>query len=211
MGFVQEQQPRKSSTSESGDQGLALPTCGECSSEWWTMDCNKALFFPPPPFSNGRPHFQFLHALHPLWTEKASRYTEMHFERSLKKSIYPAWADQYIDYQKLKALLHDDGSDAGSVAGDDDWTEKDEEAFVEELINVQLEKVHHFQSSTIQTLRDRVAECETKLDGVAAKDKGKEDEVRAWTARHPQRGRVELHSPPEHVACTSGALADPMP
>ncbi|KAI9670005.1 MAG: Phosphate metabolism transcription protein [Alyxoria varia] len=92
----------------------------------------------------------------------------MHFEQSLKKTIYPPWQNEYIDYSKLKALLHDTGSDAGSGTGKDEeedtWTEQDESAFVEELVNVQLEKVHAFQSSTIQKLRDQTSACEAKLD-----------------------------------------------
>lgn len=106
----------------------------------------------------------------------------MHFERSLKRSIYTPWSDQYIDYSKLKQLLRDDGSDAGSVAGGDDgdeWTEEDEGAFVEELVNVQLEKVHNFQSETIARLRERTGTCEVKLDSVVTdggKEKGKEGE-----------------------------------
>lgn len=93
----------------------------------------------------------------------------MHFEKSLRLSIYPPWKDQYIDYPKLKALLRDDGSEAGiqtDTAEDDEWTEQDEGAFVEELVNVQLEKVHAFQSHTIQQLRDRTSRCEAKLDPI---------------------------------------------
>lgn len=92
----------------------------------------------------------------------------MHFEKSLSRSIYPPWRHQYIDYQKLKRLLKDEGSDAGYVApgedDEDDWTDENEQAFVEELVNVQLEKVHEFQSHTIQDLRERTSRCESKLE-----------------------------------------------
>ena len=91
----------------------------------------------------------------------------MHFEKSLKKSIYEPWRDQYIDYQKLKRLLKDRGSDIGVSAvpdDDDEWTDRDEEAFVSELANVQLEKVHDFQTRTIEDLRVRTSSCETKLE-----------------------------------------------
>ena len=104
----------------------------------------------------------------------------MHFERNLKRSIYPPWKDKYIDYQKLKKLLRDDGSDAGSTTAkqdpDDQWTDEDEGAFVEELVNVQLEKVHKFQSSTIEGLRDRTSACEAELDKVAVDEKQGEGE-----------------------------------
>ena len=48
-----------------------------------------------------------------------------------------------------------------------EWTEKDEEDFVQELINVQLEKVNQFQVDTYKSLRDRTSECEAKLEPVA--------------------------------------------
>jgi SPX domain protein involved in polyphosphate accumulation len=105
----------------------------------------------------------------------------MRFGRTLKNSVYPPWKDQYIDYDKLKKLLREtksvDGSSNGSdEEAEDDWTEEDEGAFVEELVNVQLEKVHDFQAKMIQQLRDRTKECEQKLEplGVAAKEEGEE-------------------------------------
>lgn len=100
----------------------------------------------------------------------------MHFEKSLKRTIYPPWNDQYIDYNKLKRLLRDEGSDAGDADDGDEWTDEDEGAFVEELVNVQLEKVNSFQVSTIQKLRDRTSNCESKLDPVVTKRNKKEEE-----------------------------------
>lgn len=93
----------------------------------------------------------------------------MHFERSLRRAIFAPWKDKYINYAKLKDLLRDEGSDAGSDAGRQDtdnkqWTDDDESAFVEELVNVQLEKVHTFQAETLTKLRDRTSACEAKLD-----------------------------------------------
>ena len=100
----------------------------------------------------------------------------MHFEQSLKRSIYPPWKDQYIDYSKLKRLLRDSSSEADSPIDDDNkWTEEDEGAFVEELVNVQLEKVAAFQSDTFQSLRDRTAKCETKLDPIVTATKNQEE------------------------------------
>jgi len=109
----------------------------------------------------------------------------MHFEKSLRRSIYKPWKDQYIDYQKLKSLLRDNGSDAGSVTAQDDedeWTDQDEGAFVEELVNVQLEKVHAFQSETVQRLRDRTSACEAKLDSLVASQNQSNEEVRSSKA-----------------------------
>ncbi|KAK1145445.1 Phosphate metabolism transcription protein [Aspergillus melleus] len=92
----------------------------------------------------------------------------MRFGKTLKKSTYAPWSGKYIDYHRLKVLLkeHDvtgDGSDSDSSQ----WTEQDEEAFVQELINVQLDKVNAFQVETSQQLRERTSECESKLRPLA--------------------------------------------
>ncbi|KAE8146141.1 VTC domain-containing protein [Aspergillus avenaceus] len=91
----------------------------------------------------------------------------MRFGKTLKNSIYPPWNGKYIDYHKLKVLLreHDvtgDGSDS-----DTQWTEQDEESFVQELINVQVDKVNAFQVETSRQLRERTSTCETKLRPLA--------------------------------------------
>jgi SPX domain protein involved in polyphosphate accumulation len=95
----------------------------------------------------------------------------MKFGTTLRKSVYPPWKAQYIDYDKLKKLLKDNEDD-------DSWTAEDESAFVDELANVQLEKVHGFILNVSQKLRDRTTACEKKLEpltaGVKAEDKGGE-------------------------------------
>lgn len=99
----------------------------------------------------------------------------MRFGHTLKVSIYPRWRENYIDYAKLKKLLRDDESVPSSPsteARDDAWTEEDESAFVDELVNVQLEKVHAFHKETYEKLRDRTAKCEAQLDTVAVADAG---------------------------------------
>lgn len=93
----------------------------------------------------------------------------MRFGKTLRTSVYPPWRGKYIDYHKLKVLLREqdvtgDGSDS---EGSSQWTEEDEEAFVQELINVQLDKVNAFQSETSQQLRERTSACETKLRPLA--------------------------------------------
>jgi SPX domain protein involved in polyphosphate accumulation len=95
----------------------------------------------------------------------------MHFERSLKRAVYEPWRAEYIDYQKLKNLLRDDGSDDGSADEGDKWTDEDEGKFVDELVNVQLERVANFQSSMVQKLKDRAADCENKLEPTVNKAK----------------------------------------
>ncbi|TID19893.1 Efflux pump [Venturia nashicola] len=105
----------------------------------------------------------------------------MRYGKTLKTSIYPPWKDQYIDYDKLKKLLREDPSTAGSTQSneeEDDWTEEDEEAFVEELINVQLEKVHKFHAETIQRLKEETTECEQKLEPLGVGVKVEDGEAR---------------------------------
>ncbi|RAR04214.1 SPX-domain-containing protein [Stemphylium lycopersici] len=82
------------------------------------------------------------------------------FGTTLRKSVYAPWKDKYIDYDKLKKLLKDNEDD-------DNWTTDDESAFVDELANVQLEKVHNFITDISQKLRDRTSACEKKLEPLA--------------------------------------------
>ena len=105
----------------------------------------------------------------------------MRFGQTLKQSIYPPWRENYINYSKLKKLLRDDHSAPSSPSTEtkDDWTEEDEGTFVDELVNVQLEKVHAFHKETIEKLRDRTARCEANLDTVAVAEHGVEDRDQA--------------------------------
>lgn len=96
----------------------------------------------------------------------------MRFGKTLKNSVYGPWASNYIDYAKLKQLLRED--DPSEEEGRE-WTEDDEGRFVEELINVQLEKVNAFQAETYKGLRERTSDCETRLEKDAGSEtKGKE-------------------------------------
>lgn len=95
----------------------------------------------------------------------------MRFGKTLRNSIYEPWASNYIDYAKLKQLLRED--DASEEEGRD-WTEDDEGGFVEELVNVQLEKVNAFQVETYKALRERISDCEARLEkeaGTEVEDK----------------------------------------
>ena len=119
----------------------------------------------------------------------------MRFEQSLKRSIYPPWTSQYIDYPNLKRLLKDRSSEADSPIEDDDqWTEDDEGAFVEELVNVQLEKVAAFQSQTVQQLRDRTSKCEAKLDPIIVAEQNEQDaqSSSAGSPKPPVAGQITL-------------------
>lgn len=94
----------------------------------------------------------------------------MRFGKTLKNSIYPPWKDHYIEYGKLKALLREHDADRASDGeGGSIWTEEDEEAFVQELVNTQMDKVNSFQVQTYKQLRDRTSACETKLEPLVVK------------------------------------------
>ncbi|KAI8943577.1 hypothetical protein NX059_001573 [Plenodomus lindquistii] len=95
----------------------------------------------------------------------------MKFGTTLRKSVYAPWKDKYIDYDKLKKLLKDNEDD-------DSWTADDESAFVDELANVQLEKVHNFIRDISQKLRDRTSACEKKLEPLAIGIKGGDHEAK---------------------------------
>ncbi|KAL1601613.1 Phosphate metabolism transcription protein [Paraconiothyrium brasiliense] len=91
----------------------------------------------------------------------------MKFGTTLRKSIYPPWKDQYLDYDKLKNLLreHDD---------DKPWTSDDVTQFTEELANVQLEKVYNFKKEVQEKLKERTTACEKKLEPLAIGIKAEE-------------------------------------
>ena len=89
----------------------------------------------------------------------------MRFEITLRNSIHQPWRDNYIDYAKLKkSLKEDDTLDSSGSKESQIWTEADEGAFVDELVNVQLEKVNAFQAATSNSLRERTAQCEIELE-----------------------------------------------
>ncbi|KGO71099.1 SPX, N-terminal [Penicillium italicum] len=96
----------------------------------------------------------------------------MRFGKTLRAAVYPPWKGKYIDYTKLKTLLRENdvtrnGEDA-SDSDDDQWTEQDEETFVQELLNVELDKVNSFQAEMSQQLRERTTACEVKLRPLAS-------------------------------------------
>ncbi|BDD58068.1 Phosphate metabolism transcription protein [Monascus purpureus] len=116
----------------------------------------------------------------------------MRFGRTLRNSVYPPWKDKYIDYQKLKSLLREhevtveDDSDTESST----WTEQDEEAFVNELINIQLDKVNAFQVETSSQLRERTSACEVKLRQLVPGSNDEEAPVVEETKRKAIAGEV---------------------
>lgn len=91
----------------------------------------------------------------------------MRFGKTLKNSIYEPWKTSYIDYGKLKQLLREHGSQNEEK----EWSEDDEGRFVEELVNVQIEKVNAFQVETHKSLRERTSDCESRLEKLAESEK----------------------------------------
>lgn len=89
----------------------------------------------------------------------------MRFGQQLSASIYKPWRDKYIDYARLKKLLREDEAETDAV-----WTEDDEENFVNELTNVELEKVNKHQADTAKDLEKQLKACEEKLQPIAVQD-----------------------------------------
>ena len=104
----------------------------------------------------------------------------MRFGERLQNSIYEPWKPHYIDYAKLKKLLREDDASGDAIALNAEgnrrgWTEDDESAFVEELVNVQLEKVHTFQVETYAQLQKKTSQCESKLEQKVVNGRDKSD------------------------------------
>ncbi len=114
----------------------------------------------------------------------------MRFGKTLQNSIYTPWTSNYIDYAKLKKLLRENDSSENNETA---WTEEDESRFVEELINVQLEKVNAFEVNTYKHLREKTTECEAKLDSLIGSDGlGKPDKESGDNNHHDEQDL--LHS-----------------
>lgn len=114
----------------------------------------------------------------------------MRFGSTLRKSIYPPWREHYVDYDKLKKLLRESDGGSSNDGEDDTWTAEDESAFVDEMLNKQLEKVHKFQTEMSQNLHDRTTACEKKLEPLAVgikSEQGKAKEEEAPTAKDKQK------------------------
>lgn len=103
-------------------------------------------------------------------------HINMRFGQTLSDSIYPPWKDKYLEYDKIKKLLREDETSPQGRGGEGNWTEQDEENFVNELTVTQLEKVHQHQVDTFNSLRDRTAACESKLPSAESSDSGKSEE-----------------------------------
>ena len=110
----------------------------------------------------------------------------MRFGKTLKTSTHEPWKDNYIDYAKLKSLLREHEA----VDGDEQaWTDEDEGLFVEELVNVQLEKVNAFQAEKYRELRERTTKCELELEELTGQ--GKKDE----SGKEPEKAEKGIQDP----------------
>ncbi|PFH61541.1 hypothetical protein XA68_17044 [Ophiocordyceps unilateralis] len=74
----------------------------------------------------------------------------MRFGKTLREAVYEPWKEEYMDYGKLKALLHED------KAEEEEWTEEDEKRFCDEIFSTQLDKVARFQQQRFDELQRRV-------------------------------------------------------
>ncbi|KND94106.1 Vacuolar transporter chaperone 3 [Tolypocladium ophioglossoides CBS 100239] len=88
----------------------------------------------------------------------------MRFGKTLRDAVYEPWKDQYIDYAKLKGLLHEGKADDNGVVA---WTEDDENRFCDEIFNVQLDKVARFRQERVDALQQRVDAAFDKLKELA--------------------------------------------
>lgn len=86
----------------------------------------------------------------------------MRFGKTLRTAVHEPWTHKYIDYSLLKLLLRENETVDGDALSS--WTDEDESRFVEELVNIQLEKVNNFQVETYKTLRERTSSCESRLE-----------------------------------------------
>ncbi|EGP89830.1 uncharacterized protein MYCGRDRAFT_107959 [Zymoseptoria tritici IPO323] len=135
----------------------------------------------------------------------------MRFGKTLELNRYKPWYDKYIDYTKLKKLLRDDDSAPSSPTTatptrGDEWTDEDEGKFVDELVNVQLEKVHEFHRDTYEKLRERTAKCEGKLDAIATS--GKEAEQGDNGQKSNGNGKKPMPSEAEQKKILTEVIAE---
>ena len=123
----------------------------------------------------------------------------MRFGRTLRHSRYEPWKANYIDYEKLKNLLREydeKGESSQLQKGEREWTEEDEVAFVEELINVQLEKVNSFQVETYKSLRDSTSDCEVRLEKLMNRDHEQSEQRQGSTEgeKYDEKGLLQAVS-----------------
>lgn len=103
----------------------------------------------------------------------------MHFGETLRESTFEPWKASHIDYAKLKKLLREDDPEQNDPGGKSAaWTEQDESSFVDQLVNVELEKVNAFHNQTHDRLREATSDCESRLEQLGkVSDNDAEDET----------------------------------
>ncbi|RDA83935.1 hypothetical protein CP532_3645 [Ophiocordyceps camponoti-leonardi (nom. inval.)] len=94
----------------------------------------------------------------------------MRFGKTLREAVYEPWKDEYMDYGKLKGLLHEDK--------DDEWTEEDEKRFCDEIFSTQLDKVARFQQKRFDELQRRVDRAFSTLTELVPAQETQDDDRR---------------------------------
>ena len=102
----------------------------------------------------------------------------------MSQSRYEPWKEHYLDYTKLKSLLREKEA-AGSGAAS--WIDDDEERFIDELVNVQLEKVNAFQEATHRQLDEKMNRCQAMLDNPASSEESNDEAA----AQQPRQDTLE--------------------
>ena len=86
----------------------------------------------------------------------------MKFGRTIKTSLYPEWESQYLQYSDLKKEIK-----RRLAENQGNWTDKDEDEFVEEL-RMELDKVYSFQKSKVSELTGRIEQVNTEVNQLLA-------------------------------------------
>lgn len=94
----------------------------------------------------------------------------MKFGETLSGSKHGDW--EYIDYDKLKALLKQGRPSS-------DWSENDESSFVESL-DSELEKVYSFQNKKYDALLGDVSKVEAELNDIKEQKKADERQIKTY-------------------------------
>jgi len=115
----------------------------------------------------------------------------MKFGRTIKTSLYPEWESQYLQYSDLKKEIK-----RRLAENQGNWTDKDEDEFVEEL-RMELDKVYSFQKSKVSELTGRIEQVNTEVNQLlAARTAAEQSHEHGHGAHHQggsssQRGSTE--------------------
>jgi len=83
----------------------------------------------------------------------------MKFGEHLRKQRLPQWRFFYLDYDGLKNTLKE--------AANEEWTEKDDQQFVDRLV-IELDKVHSFHALKQGETQRRIRSCQRRIQTLSA-------------------------------------------